>query len=371
MMKKSIAIAFFLFTLCLSAQGYDYSIVTLPTPAKIEGDIVKDNATGKMKATTRFGDTFYYPADMKNGTVDAYRENRKVAEIPITNGLPHGEQKEFREDGTLENLVRFKDGKREGLSEHYKADGTLLVANTYKDGHRIGDYKFVKRNGILLEEGHYDDLGRQDGYWKRYYEDGKLMQEGSFNEGLEEGMHKQYYNDILTEETLYLKGKKNGISKTYDGRTGTIIKELDYREDKMIGYKLYYDNGSLFSSANEAVGTKTENTSYFEPGGKLINERKFSNGKPVGEHIEVMRRGRDSLFITAIRTYDNAGELIKNISYSGPEYKSYSESLYKNGERHGRQANHSAVTGKTVVQYYFEGKIVTEAEFKTLSKKKP
>lgn len=212
-MKKCIILAFILFTLCLSAQGYDYSIVTLPTPAKIEGDFVKDNATGKMKATTRFGDAFYYPADMKNGIVDVYRENRKVAEIPIANGLPHGEQREFREDGTLENIIRFKEGKREGLSEHYKADGTLLIANNYKDGHRIGDYKFVKRNGILLEEGHYDDLGRQDGYWKRYYEDGKLMEEGSFNGGMEEGMHKQYLMISLPKKRFTLKERRTASAK--------------------------------------------------------------------------------------------------------------------------------------------------------------
>ena len=54
------------------------------------------------------------------------------------NGKPEGVQKEWYENGQLENEWNYKDGKEEGVQKGWYKNGQLQYEYNYKDGKREG-----------------------------------------------------------------------------------------------------------------------------------------------------------------------------------------------------------------------------------------
>src|SRR5690606_34098386 len=69
--------------------------------------------------------------------------------------------------GRLSSLGSYVNGIEEGVHRFYNAEGQIIGGKLY-------------HNGILLAEGIYDELGRKQGTWKYYYEDGTLKATGDY-----------------------------------------------------------------------------------------------------------------------------------------------------------------------------------------------
>jgi len=338
----------------------------------IEGTFDNDNVTGTIKVADRYGKTYLYPPDLKKGVVTVFENNIKMAEIPIIAGdKVHGEMKDFWHNGKVKSIVRYYGGERHGLSESFKPDGTLLSGNTYSNGKNVGAYSFVALDGTIMQKGQYDDNGKKTGLWVNYDKAGKTEREIEYNAGKMNGFYKTYYNGILHEHTNYAMDRKEGVSKTYDGKTGVLVGEKRYKNDETVSYKRYYPDGRLFTTYVYTAKDKPSSMVYYDPQGKIISEAKYNeNGKPVGEHKLIMLDG-NSYKINTVITYDNEGKLIKSLIYSGSDGKSWRETYFDGDAMHGPQTIYDAATGEKVTTYYFQRKKVTEKEFKELSKKKP
>jgi antitoxin component YwqK of YwqJK toxin-antitoxin module len=338
----------------------------------IEGNFDNDNVTGTIKVADRYGKTYVYPPDLKKGMVTVFENNIKVAEIPIiAEDKVHGEIKEFWNNGKVKSITRYYGGERHGLSEYFKPDGTPLFGNTYSNGKNVGAYTFLALNGTIMQKGQYDDNGQKTGPWVNYDKSGKPEREIEYKADKINGLYKSYYNGMLREETSYVMGKKEGLSNSYDGKTGALAGRKRFKNDEMQSYHGYYANGNVFSIYEYTGKEKPTSVKYYDHNLKMIHESKYNeNGYPIGEHKLIMMEG-NTYRIASVTTYDDNGKRIKLIMYSGTDNTSYMETYFDGETMHGPQTTYNAVTGEKSTKWYFKKKEVTEKEFKELSKKKP
>ena len=119
-------------------------------------------------------------------------ENGQVQSIEnFKNGKLDGEFKEFYKDGTLAQIGTFKNGDLESIKAFYE-NGNLKFEENLKD--RKGKYRGYYPNGMLEVEGEVFQ-GDEIGLWKYYNEEGKLLSEGRYKEGKKIGKWKLYNLD--------------------------------------------------------------------------------------------------------------------------------------------------------------------------------
>jgi antitoxin component YwqK of YwqJK toxin-antitoxin module len=83
---------------------------------------------------------------------------------------------------------------KHGLYKQYYENGSLEYISTYKNGKLNGEYKEWSDKGILVEHSHYKD-SKLHGEYKLYYDSGKLYRGGVYINGEREGEFKELYSD--------------------------------------------------------------------------------------------------------------------------------------------------------------------------------
>lgn len=80
-----------------------------------------------------------------------------------------------------------------------------------------------------------------------------------------------YLNDVITEETTYIEGLKQG-SNNYYSPEGILLKKLQYRSDVLVGSALYYDAGGNISIEGTYKNGKKHGLWRYYKNGKVILE---------------------------------------------------------------------------------------------------
>lgn len=159
----------------------------------------------------------------------------------------------------------FRNGKRHGAF-FYFLEHTLRTKGAYRDG---------------LKEGVFYD----------YASDGKtLKREVSYKAGKLNGVDKVYCsNGRLRGETWYAMGLKDGVDRTYDCKTGKLMVEQHYKNDKLHGKSLSYVFSSDGKDAIERSvyerGKQNGEYSLILLDGTVSEAGYFTNGRRSGEWI--------------------------------------------------------------------------------------
>jgi len=97
-------------------------------------------------------------------------------------------------NGNLKSEHTWKDGKLNGLWIENVEDGMKGIEGTYKDGLWDGLFTiFYMQNGNKRYEGTYKD-GKSDGLWTEWDENGQKKWEETYKDGLWDGL-RTYYNE--------------------------------------------------------------------------------------------------------------------------------------------------------------------------------
>lgn len=93
--------------------------------------------------------------------------------------------------GRIQTPESAKPGEVVNVKEHYE-NGQLATERSERlnpDGSftRIGPMKAWFENGQLRVEGGYDSAGKLSGHWRYWNEEGQLLREGDYADGLREG----------------------------------------------------------------------------------------------------------------------------------------------------------------------------------------
>ncbi len=270
--------------------------------------------------------------DIKQGLTKYYYPNGKIRQIiPFDNGLEHGISKEFDEDSIIISLIEFKRGMvtnrerinrkdKKGLKQGY---WKTFWANdkTRTEGYFINDKKngffktfSIEGNLLSIEKYINDELQLDVPELRKlevrtdYYPDGKIKTVGSYNNGVAEGVRREYLKDgTIAESYIFNKGKiigkgivdETGLRQglwTEFYENGAKKAEGKYKDGKKIAYwKFYYKNGQLEQEGlfNAKGNSEGEWKWYFENGNELLISN-FQDGLEEGSFVE----------------YDEAGNII-------------------------------------------------------------
>ena len=132
----------------------------------------------------------------------------------------------------------FLNGQSEGLFTEYDENGKIIIEGEYVDGLEEGLWKY--QLGDHREEGTYRG-GMRNGEWKYFYDDGKLAFQGSFIDDNPNGRHIWYWPDgKKKDEGEFINGMKTGdwIQYNQDGTTFLVISYQNGIEKKYDGVKI-------------------------------------------------------------------------------------------------------------------------------------
>ena len=135
---------------------------------------------------------------------------------------------------------------------------------------------YFQNTDIVQSEGYMVD-GKPDGYWKSYFQNGRLRSEGNRKNFELDGLWKFYDEDGKTVQLInYLKGKKNGAKTTFNPTFFTVE---NYVDDIKEGMSYTYDYDSLLlESVNFSGGLENGLKKYYDKDGNIIKITKYKSG---------------------------------------------------------------------------------------------
>ena len=351
-----------------------------------------------------------------------------VLEINYSRGKKEGIRKTYREDEII--VERFVQDQKEGLTEYFYPDGLLMRTIPFENGLEQGNgFDFDRegniitlttyRRGFIINResiNRYDRKGLKQGRWKYFYEDGSLMEEGSFRNDKRDGFFKTYDRrgnllelkkfvdgeevidapeiarlDVITEyyesgvisRVITLKnGVAEGVSREYaeDGSIeraviyvgGNIVAEgiMDEEGNKEGLWEEFYLDGSLRAKGSYLNNRKTGEWVYYHENGILEQTGLYdTEGKPVGKWVwyyDNENLWREEFFINGLQDglvteFDRNGNIISEGEYfEGLEEGKW---IY-NFENHKIAGTYSAGMRNGMWQHFYaNGQLSFEGQF--------
>ncbi len=147
----------------------------------------------------------------------------------------HGVQKEYSEDGTLVRDAHFENGFMTEEHLYYQNGHAKSHTKRVQDGRAVKvDSKQYWDDGKRMFEGSYRELKRQTEFWP-----GSIW---SYEDLQPFGKHTRWFETGRTEsEAFWEQGKKVGIWKNYDRRTGNLLDESYYENDVLVRVRTFVD----------------------------------------------------------------------------------------------------------------------------------
>ena len=270
----------FIFILLITHNSYLIAQVTNPNGYNI---FKYDNGTKSSEGTMRDGKADgYWKNYYKNGKlkIEGNRKNFQLDSI----------WKFYSERGKITKAVNYLEGKKNGFTLTYDTNQVVTnkenFINDIKQGKSYSYYSSGKTKQITPYV-----KGRPDGYAYEYSEDSVLITILKYQGGILASVDKLNRKDEL--------GKKQGIYKEFY-EDGTLKSEKKYKDDVMDGYVKTYDikgnlintekfnNGKVVKNAPELA--KLDVFHEFYEDGTMKYEGGYINGMPVGTHYHYRQK---------------------------------------------------------------------------------
>lgn len=159
-----------------------------------------------------------------------------------------------------------------------------------KDGEKIKTdnelaYLWYKANKIIETKGGYD--GRLlHGYYKTFYLNNQLKEQGQIHYGLKNKEWKYWYsNGLLREVITWKNGRKNGIYMMYNDQ-GKLMATGNFKNDLLDGKFSTYDSyGNVSDTKKYKNGTEVlpKIKKHKAPKGKKLKEEKKDNNESTNK----------------------------------------------------------------------------------------
>ena len=257
--------------------------------------------------------------------------------------------KRWRRNGSEQLEVRFSGLKVEQLEDLFS-----LHKGRFGNFHYDPEFlaKGEKVNVLTLDELKFREFDLQPcakhGAFRQWHEDGKIMKEIHFVDGLLDGKWTSWSKDgIKIHEIHFLEGKLHGPHLSWFNRDGVLMREEGYFLNGFPdgSQKTWYANGTIRLHANYSGGLRHGEFSTWHENGKLKEKSNYLNGKldgfvvlhyPDGRAKETAsyRNGRRHGMLK--RFHDN-GVLMNQWVFNSGKYHGPWLSFYRTGEKKTRR----------------------------------
>ncbi|HEY1170133.1 MAG TPA: hypothetical protein VGH19_02080 [Verrucomicrobiae bacterium] len=162
-----------------------------------------------------------------------FQSFRPIKRIPLKNGLPHGSVISLDETGHEFSIQQYREGKEHGIYCFFKVDGSFSHLTSSRDGVMDGPRISCWTNGLLSGADIFSK-GKKTGLSRTWDRTGKLIDEGTFDGYQPIGTHTfwLHHNKAKSHEILYT---TNGVPEvtTIWASDGSQIGTGTYKEGKM------------------------------------------------------------------------------------------------------------------------------------------
>ncbi len=313
---------------------------------------------------------YYYPdgtLDRRlfyvNGSVNGYVDHRAVDGSPEKrlyfedgdhlwtiyydpSGEPY-DSLDYRDDQETLRRYHFNDSLAwEGSFIHgevsngdavwYDHRGNKVSEGTYRNDEKVGNWKWFE-DGKLEQEGSYL-MGEKDSVWKDYYDSGELYEVSHYRSGRQVGKETRYYKNGNKKRVLRFKdGDLHGPYHYYhpSGKLGYV---KYFKHGKWIGYSYKNEKGELVDTIS--LENETGDIEAFYKNGNKYIEYRREHGDVVGEMVK----------------YHPNGEVWERIPQKVGEYHGTVKHFYQNGQlKYRKEYQNGDLHGK-VKHFYKSGK---------------
>ncbi len=238
-----------------------------------------------------------YFNDKKELVSEYYKNGFLFREVYYTNGLRNGISKEYNEDGQLVTILNYRnnilinseeinrlngEGKKHGVWKTFHMNNQLKSESYYENGLLEGLYKEFDNRGQLLRHLRYSqgvlvsekmEIQEVVKFQKEFYPNGKLQKAGSFMDTIPVGIHRFYKEDGIIE-----------LAKEYD-ETGFRIAEglLDESGKKTGSWTEFYPDGTIKAKGSYKEGKKSGEWIFYFMDEKIEQRGFYSNDRLHGK----------------------------------------------------------------------------------------
>ncbi|TSA35372.1 MAG: hypothetical protein D4R64_09890 [Porphyromonadaceae bacterium] len=201
----------------------------------------------------------------------------------------------YNNKGETERIVRYKDGKKQGITREF-INGIVQVVYKYHNDFMI-DREFINQT---------DNKGLKQGVWREYYDNDNIRTEVNYKNGVLNGFYREYnLAGKMMVSRFYENGKlleKNfdeeiiaEIKNQYDSlgnlvASGSYLNNIPvgthrkYSADKSkVKIEEYNNSGQVVSAGvTDDKGIKEEFWQFFYPGDQVRLEGNYKNDKRSG-----------------------------------------------------------------------------------------
>lgn len=225
---------------------------------------------------------------------DYYPDGKVKVEATYRKGLAEGIRREFDEDGNVVKAYIFKDGKimaegiittdglRQGFWEERYPNGNIKASGNYVDGLRNGKWEFFYPDGKIEQSGNYNEKGEAENKWVWYYNSGELMREETYRKGVRDGLLTEFdQNEKVIAQGDFIDGKEEGFWRVI---TNDFVEEGDFVEGMRQGkWKHFYADGGLAFEGQFIENQPNGKHIFYYPNGKKSEEGSYLMGRKNGE----------------------------------------------------------------------------------------
>ncbi|MFA6126384.1 MAG: hypothetical protein WC699_03680 [Bacteroidales bacterium] len=244
-------------------------------------------------------------------------QNNKQTAVPLFKELFLDNQKQglstyYNSKGEISRIVRYKDGKKQGLTREF-ANGIVQVVYKYHNDFLI-DREFINQT---------DGKGLKQGGWREYFD-----------------------NDNIRTEENYKNGELNGYYREYNQAGKMMVSN-------------FYENGKLVenNSTDEIIA---EVKNQFDSLGNLVASGSYLNNIPVGTH----RKYLPDKTKVKIEEYNNSGQVISDGVTNDKGIKEEFWRFYYPGGNVRLEGNYKNDKRSGIWKFYFpEGKLEQQGNY--------
>jgi antitoxin component YwqK of YwqJK toxin-antitoxin module len=200
---------------------------------------------GRISSTNDYGDGT--KKDYQDGKADLlqvsyfYHPNKQLkSKILTKNGESHGISEWFYEDGQLETIGTYINGKMDGLTSIYFENGEIKQKGIYKIGEKDGLFEWFYESGQLKVTTTYTN-GQQDGFRTEYHDNGEIEMKGIYKNGEKDGLFEWFYESGQPKHiSTYINGQQDGFETAYHDNGEIELKGI-YKNGEYDGLFEWFD----------------------------------------------------------------------------------------------------------------------------------
>jgi len=349
-----------------------------------------------------------YKAGKRNGLTRIFTDRETIV-TPYVDDFVSGLREIFYISGNIKQRTPFENGLEHGIEFDFSEEGDITAITEYRRGFIISRQRINRRDRNGWKQGawkfFYPDLivqmegtflnDKKNGFFKYYDTLGNLTEVKKFVNGeLEESSQELANVEVRTEyhpngmprlTATYRNGVLEGIAREFDD-SGRIVQGVIFQEGRVVAqgivdetgrfqdnWKEFYPDGTLRAEGRYRNGRRVGRWVFYFPDGTLEQEGRFNNnGQHHGEwtwyhpngQIHIVQNYQAGEQDGMFREFADDGETIVSEGeyVDGERHGNWvintgierSAGRYRSGERHGRWRIYSVNSGRPV----FEGSFV-------------